>query len=68
MSRCGYRTEKGHRYFIPGCMGGAALGRAYCTCKTAAAAKSEKDLLLNRIDQLEEQVAQLLARSSTEEG
>lgn len=64
MGRCGDRlAPDGSTYFEPGCIGGAAMGMAYCTCATTAArlrrAKEQDDKiksLENRIAVLEKQL------------
>ena len=60
MGRCGDRiAPDGSTYFVPGCIGGAAMGRAYCTCATTAArlrrAKEQDD----KIKSLEARIAVL---------
>lgn len=65
---CGFRTYKRVRYYQPDCMGGAAMGPSYCTCKTTSRFKSEKEMLLNRIDALEEKVDRLLSHPTNDTG
>lgn len=54
MARCGYVRDKGVRFFLPECMGGAVYGMNGCTCSSR-----EPKSLDARISKLERDVATL---------
>jgi hypothetical protein len=53
MSRCRYVSEKGYRFFLPECWGGAMNGPNGCYCEP------EKTQLCKRMDELEKRVEAL---------
>lgn len=61
---CRWRIDKTiGRCWLPECMGGAVYGPHGCTCPTG---KNVSEELEDRVDQLEEQVKQLVAKTETE--
>lgn len=58
--RCGERVAPdGTKYFMPGCVGGAAMGDAYCTCGTQQAMKQRKDEHEARLQRIEDRLTAL---------
>lgn len=53
-NRCGWHVgPSGERFFMPGCVGGAAMGLNYCTCASRRS--------LDRIEELELRIEKLEA-------
>ncbi len=59
--RCRWVTEKGERFYLPQCMGGAVYGSNGCTCPKPDKIK-ERNEMLQRISELEGRVRLLEAK------
>jgi hypothetical protein len=57
VSRCRWISDPQERWFMPGCMGGAAMGDGYCTCKITPQADRKYADLERRITRLERSIS-----------
>ncbi len=60
---CGMRTASdGTHYWMPECIGGAAMGLGYCTCRTESGRRRRAKESDDKIARMEHEIAELRER------